>query len=67
MDEFIHTGSKMTHASECDGKRDDQHQQNGHVDGHRKILVRVVNVAMIPVCGHKMNGVLSYVGYRYKQ
>lgn len=32
-----------------------------------KILVRVVNVAMIPVCGAKMNGVVAYVGYRHNQ
>jgi hypothetical protein len=60
-------GLELPDTRQRNGKRDDQHQQNGHVDGHWKILVRLVNVAMIPVCADKMNGVLQYVGYRYKQ
>jgi hypothetical protein len=60
-------GLELANARQSDGERNNQHQQNGHVDGHWKILVRLVNVAMIPVCADKMNGVLQYVGYRYKQ
>jgi|GEM_PF-5205334 len=32
-----------------------------------EILVRVVNVGMIPIRDGKMNGVLEYVGYRHNQ
>jgi hypothetical protein len=32
-----------------------------------EILVRVVNVGMIPIRDGKMNGVLKYVGYRHNQ
>lgn len=32
-----------------------------------EILVRVVNVGMIPIRDGKMNGVLKYVGYRHNR
>jgi len=32
-----------------------------------EILVRVINVGMIPIRAGKKNGVLQYVGYRHNQ
>nr|GFB87675.1 hypothetical protein [Tanacetum cinerariifolium] len=51
-----------------DGERNDECQQDGHVDGHcGQILVWEIDEAIIRICEGKLNGVRTYVGNRWKQ
>jgi hypothetical protein len=60
--------SDMHHTGQGDGKRNDEGQQNSHVDGHcGQILVWLISVAIIRICTGKQNGVRDYVGNRWKQ
>lgn len=59
-------GLELPDTRQRNGKRDDQHQQNGHVYRHGDSSSEI-NDAMIAVCAVEMNGVVEYVGYRHNR